>query len=80
MVERLVLGAQLPDCGERGQRRDPPVVAHLRNLLGAGGACVHQQRPQAGRRELIDPGQRGREHPELSAASQARGPSPLRSA
>ena len=80
MVERLVLGAQLPDCGERGQRRDPPGVAHLRDLLGAGGACVHQQRPEAGRGELIDPGQRGRQHLQLPEPAKGEDPSPLRSA
>ena len=76
----MVFGAQLPDRGERGQLRDPPSVAHLRDLLGGGGACVHQQRPEAGRGELIDRGLRGREHPQLLEPAEGEEPSPLRSA
>jgi hypothetical protein len=66
VVEHVVLGAQLANRGERGQRRDPPGIAHLGDLLSAGRARVHQQRPQPRGRQLVDPGQRRREGSQIA--------------
>jgi hypothetical protein len=66
VVEHLVLGRLLAEGRERGQRREPPQLAHVLDVARASGPSVHHQRPHPCERDPLDAGRPGRERAQLT--------------